>query len=128
MYISDMQTLAFHYAAYRFRSCSNVIPVLLRPEDEFVLKLDDKLDVIFCFAVFEHLNQPFQTAKTLYNLLGPGGILFFDYIKSEGLGFDTQKGVKERAPVIDFIGDKFVVIEGELNREESMRLTVVRKK
>jgi 2-polyprenyl-3-methyl-5-hydroxy-6-metoxy-1,4-benzoquinol methylase len=128
MYISDMQTLAFHYATYRFRHCSNAIPVLLRPEDDFVLKLDDKLDVIFCITVFEHLNQPLQTVKNLYNLLNPGGILFFDYIKSAGLGFDTKMGLRERGPVIDFIGDKFVVVEGELSREESMRLTVVRKK
>jgi 2-polyprenyl-3-methyl-5-hydroxy-6-metoxy-1,4-benzoquinol methylase len=128
MYISDIQTLAFHYATYRFRRCSNVIPVLLRPEDDFALKLDDKLDVIFCITVFEHLNQPLQTAKTLYNLLSSGGILFFDYIKSDGLGFDTQKGVKERDPVIDFIGDKFVVVEGELSKEKDIHLTVVRKK
>jgi 2-polyprenyl-3-methyl-5-hydroxy-6-metoxy-1,4-benzoquinol methylase len=128
MYISDMQTLAFHYATYRFRHCSNVIPVLLRPEDNFALKLNDKLDVIFCITVFEHLNQPLQTAKTLYNLLNPGGILFFDYIKSAGLGFDTQKGVKERGPVIDFIDDKFVVVEGKLSKEKDIHLTVVQKK
>lgn len=128
MYISDIQTLAFHYAAHRFRYCSNVTPVLLKPENNFALKLDDRLDVIFSITVFEHLNQPLETAKTFYNLLNSGGLLFFDYIKGDGEGLDTQKGVKERDSVIDFLGDKFELVQGELSKNKDMHLTVVRKK
>ncbi|OHB57284.1 MAG: hypothetical protein A2173_02970 [Planctomycetes bacterium RBG_13_44_8b] len=128
MYISDIPTLAFHYAAYRFRCCSNVIPVLLRPEDNFALKLDDKLDVIFCITVFEHLNQPLETAKTFHNLLNPGGLLFLDYIKSDGSGLDTQQGVKQRDSVLDFIGDNFKLVHGQITKDKDMHLTIVRKK
>ena len=42
IYISDIQTLAFHYAIYKFRRCSNVIPLVLVPDNDFLLKLDKK--------------------------------------------------------------------------------------
>lgn len=128
MYISDISTLAFHYAAYRFRYCSNVIPVLLKPEDDFALKLDDRLDVIFCITVFEHLNRPLEIAKTFYNLLNHDGLLFFNYIKSEGEGFDTKHAVRQRESVFDFIGNSFELVEGRLSKDEDMHLTIVRKK
>ncbi len=128
MYISDIPTLAFHYAAYRFRYCSNVMPVLLKPEDDFALKLDDKLDVIFCITVFEHLNKPLEIAETFYNLLNPGGLLFFDYIKGEGEGLDTKQAVRQRDSVLDFIGDNFELVEGRLSKDENIYLTIVRKK
>lgn len=128
MYISDIPTLAFHYATYRFRYCSNVIPILLRPEDDFALKLNDKLDVIFCITVFEHLNQPLETVKTFYELLKPGGLLFFDYIKGSGEGLDTLHAVRQREDVLDFVGEKFEVTEGRLSKDSDMHLTIVRKK
>lgn len=128
MYVSDIPTLAFHYAAYRFRYCSNVIPILLKPENDFILKLPDKLDVIFCITVFEHLNQPLETVKIFYNLLNPGGLLFFDYIKGSGKGLDTQHAVRQRGSVLDFIGDNFELIEGQLTKDSDMHLTIVQKK
>ncbi|MBN1788084.1 MAG: methyltransferase domain-containing protein [Sedimentisphaerales bacterium] len=128
IYISDIPTLAFHYAAYRFRYCSNVVPILLKPEDDFALKLNDKLDVIFCITVFEHLNQPLEIAKTFHELLQPGGLLFFDYIKGSGEGLDTLQAVKQRDLVIDFIRDKFELVQGQLAKDKDMHLTIVQKK
>ncbi len=127
MYISDIPTLAFHYAAYRFRYCSNVIPVLLRPEDNFALKLDDRLDVIFCITVFEHLHKPFDVIKTFHNLLNPGGLLFFDYIKGTGEGLDTINAVRQRNAVLDFIDENFKVINGRINKDGDMHLTIAQK-
>ncbi|MCD4832069.1 MAG: class I SAM-dependent methyltransferase [Anaerohalosphaeraceae bacterium] len=128
IYISDIPTLAFHYASYRFRHCSNVTPILLQPENDFVLEFDGKLDVIFCITVFEHLNDPMTTAQKFYELLNTGGILFFDYIKGDGGGLDTAEAVRQRDFVIDFLGDKFELVEGRLTKEENMHLTIVRKK
>ena len=130
IYISDIPTLAFHYAAYKFRKCSNVIPILLIPENSFLIDLDDNLDVIFCITVFEHLNKPLETVKTFYKLLNHNGLLFFDYVKNPvniNDGMDTQHGIRERNKVLDFILDNFKVVFGRINREKNVGLTIVRK-
>jgi len=127
-YMSDIQTLAFHYGAFRFRRCENVMPLLLHPENGFRLMLNKKTDVIFCLAVFEHLNSPLETVREFLQSLNKGGILVFDYIKSEGGGLDTAHGVRQRGDVLKFIGENFNVLYGRLTPETSMGLTIVRKR
>lgn len=126
-YIADIKTLALHYAAFKFRQCSNVVPVLLETDDQFSLHLPQPVDAIFAITVFEHLNRPLETIKQLYNRLKPGGLLFFDYIKSEGGGLDTQHSIRQRKEVLDFMNQNFVVLEGALHYEASMPLTAMRK-
>lgn len=128
IYISDIQTLAFHYATYRFRECSNVIPVLLKPENDFALDIDVSFDLIFCMAVFEHLNKPLEAMRVFYNRLQPGGYLFFDYIKGDGQGLDTHHGVRQRNDVLEYVQQDFDLIYGTLDKEESTGLTIVRKR
>tara|TARA_B100000795_G_scaffold256005_1_gene228110 strand:+ start:96 stop:1004 length:909 start_codon:yes stop_codon:yes gene_type:complete len=36
-----------------------------------------RFDMIFCHEVFEHVARPFDGARGLYNLLRPGGLVFF---------------------------------------------------
>ena len=127
IYISDIQTLAFHYAAYRFRLCSNVIPLLLTPENDLVLQINDNLDVIFSITVFEHLNKPMETIEIFYDKLKLGGLLFFDYIKSDAEGLDTTQGLEKRNDVLDFVLKNFEPVYGNISKDESMDLTIVRK-
>jgi SAM-dependent methyltransferase len=126
--LAEIETLAFHYGAYRFRRCSNVIPILLLPENDFQLGLEQPVDAIFCITVFEHLNQPMETIQRFYDNLAPGGLLFFDYIKGDGDGMDTIHGVREREAVLDYVATHFDVLEGTLEKENSMSLTIVRKR
>lgn len=128
VYISDIQTLAFHYAAHRFRHCSNVIPLLLTPENDFLLQIDDTLDVVFCITVFEHLNKPMDTIKIFHDRLKPGGLLFLDYIKGDGQGLDTKQAVLTRDNVIDFVLKNFELVYGEVTKDKNVGLTIVRKK
>lgn len=102
VFISDIQTFAFHYAAYKFRNCSNVIPILLTPENEFLLDLDEKVDLIFCLRTFEHLNKPLETIKIFNKILNDKGFLIFDYIMP-GDNYDTLNALKERKDVLNFI-------------------------
>ncbi len=127
IYISDIQTLAFNYAAYKFRNCSNVIPLLLVPDNKFILNLSSNVDVITCISVFEHLNKPLDTIKTFYETLKPEGLLFFDYIISSGEGLDTMQSVRQRESVLDFIKENFKPIYGKITKEKSMGLTIIKK-
>ena len=128
VYICDIQTLAFHYAAYRFRRCSNVKPILLVPENDFLLKLTEPVDAIFCMTVFEHLNKPLETVKIFHELLNPGGLLFFDYSKGKGEGLDTHHGVRQRNDVLDYISKNFEIVHGTISKDKSMDLTIVKKR
>lgn len=125
--VTDLPTLPFHYASYKFRQCSNVRPIPLRLKDDFQLKTDLSFDVIFCCQVFEHLNNPLQTVRTFHQILKPDGLLVFDYLISEAKDLDTKQGLEYRNEVFAFLERRFSVEKGKLDRDKSMGLTVVRK-
>jgi SAM-dependent methyltransferase len=127
-YIADIQTVSFHYAAFKFRLDPRVTPVLLRPDDDFALGVDHELDAICAMTVFEHLLKPLATVERLHDALAPGGLLVFDYLKTDGEGLDTRQGVEQRASVLDFIERRFDIVSGALSRERGMDLTIARKR
>lgn len=128
VYISDIATAAFHYAAYRFAPFKNVEPVLLMADNNFMLGLKEKVDVIFCITVLEHLGNPLETVRNLSKHLNPGGILIFDYVKGDGFGLDTAAGVRERGEVLKYIRDKYDILHGRLSADKNMDVTVARLK
>jgi SAM-dependent methyltransferase len=126
--ICDLQTVAFHFGAWRHATNPNVHPLLLVPDDDFRLTLERPVDVVFCLTVFEHLNRPLETAQELADVLRPGGLLFFDYLKTSGGGLDTVHGARERERVLDFVGKRFDLVHGRLDPTRSTGLTVARKR
>jgi predicted O-methyltransferase YrrM len=128
IYLADIQTLAFHYAAYRFRNRANVKPILLTLETDFALRLDTPVDAICCTEVFEHLPNPRETVERLHEELNPGGLLLFDYVLGQGRGMDTPQGLNQRPLVLDRIGSMFEVVHGKLRYDASMGLTIGRKR
>lgn len=128
--ISDLETVAYHYGVCRFSKERNVKSVPLTVSNGLHLPdaFCDPQDVIFCITVFEHLHEPLRVIERFYSLLKPGGLLFFDYIKSDGGGLDTHAGVREREQVLRFVGEKFELLEGHLDAGHNLGLTVVRKR
>jgi len=124
IYIADIQALPFHYGAYRFRNTSNVIPILLQPDNNFQLQLQQQIDIIFCIEVFEHLNDPLTTVEIFNNTLRTNGFLFYDFIESDGEGLDTLRAKTQRDLVIEFIKDNFQIIF----ENEKTGLTIAQKK
>lgn len=127
IYLFDIQTLAFRYAQSKFGNKQNVLTTLLTPANDLLPVEDIKTDVIFCHTVYEHMNKPLETTKRFYNMLNSGGLLVFDYIKSNGKGQDTIQGVNERNDVIDFINHNFKLLHGVLNKDDDIGLCVVKK-
>lgn len=125
--ISDIPTLTFHYAGYKFRNCRNVRPITLEKQNDFRLVTDKRFDVVFCCQVFEHLNDPVQTVKTFYNILKQNGILVFDYILSEAKGLDSMQGLAYRDDVLKFIGENYTIEHGSINKSTSIGTTIARK-
>jgi len=127
IFISDLQTLAFHYACFTYRKCSNVIPLPLTPDNDFLPKLQENVDVIFCLAVFEHLNKPLDIIKIFHNTLNNKGLLIFDYEKTYGGGLNTNHGLREREQVLDYIYENFKLIYGRISKDKDMGLTIIKK-
>lgn len=127
IYLADIQTLSFHYAAYKFKNIPQVKPILLKPENNFLFSLKKSFDSIFCTEVFEHLNEPFETIKIFHNILHKNGLLFFDYIKGDSEGLNTIQGVKERNIVLDFISKNFDLLYGNIKKDKNVSLSIVRK-
>ena len=127
--LADIQTLAFHYAAFKFQGLPQVRTILLKPEKNFQLDPPTQpMDAIVCQTVFEHLNCPLDTVRRLHEWLTPRGLLIFDYILSDAKGLDTMQGRHQRCDVLAFIGEHFDVLEGVLDPESSMGITVARKR
>jgi hypothetical protein len=66
--------------------------------------------------------------RRLHEWLTPRGLLIFDYILSDAKGLDTLQGRYQRCDVLAFIGEHFDVLEGVLDPESSMGITVARKR
>lgn len=127
-YLADLQSLAFHYAGYRFRAYPQVIPHLLTPQEAFIPTLEGAFDLIFCMTVYEHLNQPLAVTQWFHEHLQQGGLLVFDYIKSHASGLDSQQGLNQREAVLDYIRQHFEVLAGRLDKSTNMGLTIARKR
>jgi SAM-dependent methyltransferase len=129
IHISDIQTLAFHYASFFFRKSNLVRPMLLREENRFALELDKNLDVIFCIQVLEHLNNPLEIVEHFSTLLRSGGVLVFDFMRTSGQGMDTLAAQKERPEVLAFISDHFMIEKNaRLDPDTDTQLTFAVKK
>jgi len=127
IYISDIQTISFHFAAQRFSNFNNIKPLLLKEENNLLLTEDLKTDLIFCITVFEHLNKPMETIQKFHKILNKDGVLIFDYIKSDGDGLDTMQGIRERNDVLKFIEQNFTILSGKINYDKTTGTTVIRK-
>lgn len=124
VWISDIETIPFHYAAHKLAPFKNVSAVPLRAENRFRFPLAQKFDAIFCMTVLEHLQEPLAVVEHLRELLAPGGLLFFDYVKSDATGLDTRAGLDQRPAVLAFVRQHFQLLQGALDETRSMGLTI----
>lgn len=128
IYLADLESFAFQFGAFKFRNADNVHPIVLQLENSLQLDADIMVDMIFCLTVYEHMNAPLETTRRFHQNLRPGGLLIFDYIKSEASGLDTDVGRRERGAVLHFIAKNFDIREGDVGEEAPTQLIVAQKK
>jgi len=121
---ADIPQFTFHYAKWRLKQFGvQFIDVDLAR----LPILPKQYDVIILQAVLEHLPNPLEVVKHLTNYLSPSGYLIFDYIISDGKGFDTKASLQERNEVLKYIKENYILKLGKITEEESMGRTVVKK-
>lgn len=124
--IADIKQFTYHFAKWRLAHLANV--TFIDIESDAVPKFSNKFDVAFLMAVLEHLTNPLEVVKHIYQNMEKGAYLILNYIKSEGSGLDTTQSIKKRQEVLGFIEENFKLIEGKIDKYNSMGATVVRKR
>lgn len=128
--LADIPNFPFHYARYRYRDDAEVELLTINAAD-FGDPLGDRggFDVIILTTVLEHLDHPLFVTDYLLDRLKPGGLLVFDYIKSEGLGLDHPAGLEMRKACLQRILARTDVLHGDVEDiEQSVNLCIARKK
>jgi len=110
--IVDIENFPFHYACalYGADASCECIPVATAEMDAPLAGRSLSFDVIYCQEVLEHSHAPLHTAQYLLDHLAPGGMLVFDYMKSEGHGLDTPAGVEERQATLAFLKTRIDIV------------------
>jgi len=124
--IADIRQFTYHFAKWRLAHLPNVS---FNDIDPGVLpKFSNKFNVVFLMAVLEHLLNPLRVVQHIYENMYGRAYLIFDYIRSEGGVLDTVQSIRQRQAVLEFIEENFELIEGKIDKNNSMGTTIVRKK
>lgn len=124
---ADIPHLLFHFVRWRFRDTPYVTVAPIVPDDD--APLTGRYDAIFCLEVLEHVPRPLAVLRHVLDVLQPGGVLVFDYVKSEGTYLDSATSLHERDAALRFLLDHFDVLEGRVPLDGShVQPTVVRKR
>ena len=124
---ADIPHMLFHHARWKFRNLPFVTMVPIHPDDD--APLPGTYDTIFCLEVFEHLPRPLPILEHFHRALKPGGRLVFDYVRSDGTGLDTATALRDRIPALQFVLDRFEVLDGRVTTDGAdVGPSVVRKR
>jgi hypothetical protein len=123
--LADIPGFAFHYAKYRYNEHPGVKFITVQDFSN-PLPGDQAFDVIILTTVLEHVDDPVFLVNYLFSKMNAGGILVFDYIKSDGTGLDCPSALENRSECIDLIRQRTKVLSGKLDAEGYLPLTVVK--
>ncbi|HEU4369327.1 MAG TPA: class I SAM-dependent methyltransferase [Methylomirabilota bacterium] len=124
---ADIPHLLFHFVRWRFRATPYVTVTPILPGDD--APLPGRYDAIFCLEVLEHVPRPLAVLRHFLDVLKPGGVLVFDFIRSEAEGLDSAAALRDRDPALRFVREHFDVVRGQVPLDGShVQPTVVRKR
>ena len=128
--LADIPNFPFHYAKYLYRHDKEVSFATIAAETyDDPLQSEEKFDAIILTTVLEHLENPKDIVEYLLNRLRPGGVLLFDYIRSEGTGLDHPGSLDQREECLSLIVQQTRVENGEIGDfAETVGECIVRKK
>lgn len=123
--LADIPSFAFHYGKYRYRHDENITLLTIR---DFENPLDGKgsYNTVILTTVLEHVDDPVFLVDYLFGKMKRGGILVFDYIKSDGSGLDTPSSLEKREECLKLIARETKLLSGSYTKEGHQPITVVR--
>jgi len=128
--LADIPNFPFHYAKHLYRNDQEVSFATIQAGNyDDPLRSEEKFDAIILTTVLEHLENPKDIVEYLLDRLRPGGILLFDYIRSEGTGLDHPGSLEQREECLALIVEQTSVETGEIGDfSETVGECIVRKR
>ncbi|HEY3902228.1 MAG TPA: methyltransferase domain-containing protein [Chthoniobacter sp.] len=118
--LADIANFPFHYSRHTYAQDAEASFCLITEElfDDPLRPVDGNFDIIIIHEVFEHLHKPRHVAEYLLRRLKPGGLFFFDYMRSDATGHDTPAGLAERTTTLKYLEEKLQMIDGRFEVSE----------
>ncbi len=112
--LADIPNFPFHYTRHTCAHDREAVFSLIKEElfDDPLRDIPGQFDIIIIHEVFEHLHKPHHLAEYLLNRLNPGGLFFFDYMRSDATGHDTPAGLEQRTATLQFLQQSLEMIDG----------------
>ena len=125
--LADLANFPFHYAKFLYRNDPRLNFHTITPAS-FARPLPDNanFDVVIVVNVFEHLDDPLHIARYLLTLIPRGGLLVFDFLQSDGKGFDTPKGLEQRKECLHYLASRVDVLHGSIDDTRDVGFTIAR--
>ena len=125
--LADLANFPFHYAKFIYRHDPNLNFHTIEPS-AFVnpLPANATFDVVIVVNVFEHLDAPLLAAQYLLSRMTAGALLVFDFLESDGKGFDTPKGLEQREICLVYLSERLDVVYGSIDASKDVGFTIGR--
>jgi len=118
--LADIPNFPFHYTRHTCAQDREASFCLIKEElfDDPLRNVAGQFDLIVIHEVFEHLHKPRHLAEYLLNRLNPGGLFFFDYVRSDATGHDTPAGLEQRLATLEFLEQRLEIVDGHFEVSE----------
>jgi SAM-dependent methyltransferase len=118
--LADIPNFPFHYSRHTYARDSEASFCLISEDlfDDPLRHVEGQFDIIIIHEVFEHLHKPRHLAEYLLRRLRPGGLFFFDYMRSDATGHDTPAGLAERMTTLQFLEQHLAIVAGDFEVSE----------
>ncbi len=80
--IADIRQFTYHFAKWRLSPYNSVSFIDIYPDA--LPDFPNKIDMVFLITVLEHLTNPLEVVKHIYQNMQNRAYLVFDYIRSKG--------------------------------------------
>lgn len=129
--LADLPNFPFHYARHVYGRDDCAIFSTITPDrfDDPLQEAQGAFDLIIIQTVFEHLHNPRHIAAYMIDRLKKGGLLYFDYIRSEAQGHDTPQAQTQRIETLEYLARHLTIVYGHFEiSEKSLSSCVGTKK
>jgi SAM-dependent methyltransferase len=126
--LADIPGFSFHFTRHALGRDAEAELAVIEDFGNPLATVEGEFDLIIVQTVFEHLDSPRQAAERLLERLKPGGLFWFDYIRSAGTGLDTPAGLLERRATLEYLAEQLHVVHGKLQIDDNSLGTCVGRK
>ena len=116
--LADVKNISFLFSRYSYRNDAAVEKFVIidaKNADNPFKHGNEHFDAIILTTVLEHVHNPVTVIRSLTQHLRPGGVLVFDYIKSDAHGLDSAQGLSMRETALEYIREHYTLDSGDMS-------------